>query len=139
MRKKTMFAVVGIVVVLGLIITTVAVYAQAQPGGFQGGGGGRGGGGPGGGGGSGMMGRMMGMMRGGSAAIAVSGESVYVVYMGTLFKFNADTLEEEGQAKLEVEGMQQMMQQMMNRGGGGGAPGAPGGGRVNDGTPPPGR
>lgn len=112
MRTKTLLAILGTVVVAGLILTSLAVYAQDQPG-FQGGGqrpqrGDRG--------------QFMGMMArmGGGTAIAVSGESVYVIYMGTLFKFNADTLEEEAQVRLQPEGMPGM-------GGRPGAPGAPGG------------
>jgi hypothetical protein len=98
--------------VAGLVLTSLAAYAQDQPG-FQGGGqrpqrGDRG--------------QFMGMMArmGGGAAIAVAGESVYVIYMGTLFKFNADTLEEEAQVRLQPQGLPM--------GGRPGAPGAPGGG-----------
>lgn len=111
MRTKTLLVILGTVAVAGLILTSLAVYAQDQPG-FQGGGQrpqGRGGA---------DRGAMMGMMArmGGGTAIAVTGESVYVVYMGTLFKFNADTLEEEAQVRLQPQGMPGM----------GGAPGAPG-------------
>jgi hypothetical protein len=49
-----------------------------------------------------MMGRMA------PASIAVSGESVYVFYMGTLFKLNADTLEIEAEVQLRPQGMPAM-------------------------------
>ncbi len=113
MRTRTLLLILGTVAVAGLILTSLAVYAQDQPG-FQGGGQrpqGRG-----------DRGQWMGMMArmGGGTAIAVSGDSVYVIYMGTLFKFNADTLEEEAQVRLQPEGMPMGGPPM--------APGAPGGG-----------
>jgi hypothetical protein len=65
---------------------------------------------------------MMGGMSQG-VAIAVSGESVFVVYMGTLFRFNVDTLEEEAQVRLRPQGM---------------GPGGPGGGGMPGFGAPPG-
>jgi len=109
MQRRTLMLIVVGIVGLAMVATAIGVYAQPgpAPGGAPGGGfGGRGGG-------------FMGMM-GGSTAIAVSGDSVYVVFMGTLFKFNADTLEEVAQVRLRPEGMP-----MMGPGGAGGAPPAP--------------
>jgi hypothetical protein len=63
----------------------------------------------------------MGMMMGGGTAIAVSGDSVYVVYMGTLFKFNADTLEEVAQVQLKPAALANLRPP----GAPGGAPGGP--------------
>ena len=110
MRSKSLLLVFVTLALGALVFAALAVYAQDQPG-FQGGG---------------QWpqrpdrGQMMGMMArmGGGTAIAVAGESVYVVYMGTLFKFNADTLEEEAQVRLRPQGMPMP-------GAGGGRTGAP--------------
>jgi hypothetical protein len=113
MRTKTLLLILGTVAVTGLVLTSLAVYAQDQPG-FQGGGqqrpqrGDRAQW-------MGMMGRM-----GGGAAIAVAGDYVYVVYMGTLFKVSADTLTVEHQVALQPQGLP-----MGGRPGAPGAPGAP--------------
>jgi hypothetical protein len=107
-----MLLVAGIVG-LAVVATALGVYAQPGP---------PAGGAPGGAGGGRNFGQMMGMMRmAGGTAIAVSDGAVYVVYMGTLFRFNADTLEEEAQVQLRPQWMQGMGQP----GGLGGAPGAP--------------
>jgi len=106
------YVVIGIVA-LGVLATAISVYAQPPAGGAPGGAPGGGFGGPGGG-----RGGFMGMMMGGGPAIAVAGDSVYVVYMGTLFKFNADTLEEIAQVQLKPEALANL------RPPGGGAPGA---------------
>jgi hypothetical protein len=62
----------------------------------------------------------MGAMMGAPSAITVANGKIYVVFMGTLFKLNADTLEEEAQVRLQPK----WMQQMMGPGGPGGPPGA---------------
>jgi len=108
MKRSTLMLIVAGIVAVGILATAIGVHAQApgQP---------PGGAGPG-------AGTFMraGMMS--SPAIAVAGDCVYVVYMGTLFKFNADTLEEEAQVRLRPQGLPGMP------GGAGGAPGAPAGG-----------
>ena len=122
MRVRTVVWIAAMVVLVGLISTMFVGYAQpppAAPGAPAGAGapgGGRGGPGGRGGFGGGMMGA--------SSAIAVANGKVYVVFMGTLFKLNADTLEVEAQAKLVPQGMEAMFQRMGAPGGGG----APAGG-----------
>lgn len=97
MRRKTLLLLVIGIVGLAVVMTALGVSAQPPAGGAPGGGPG----GPGGG-----RGDFMGMMRmAGGGAIAVHGESVYVLFMGTLFKLNADTLEIEAQVQLRPQGL----------------------------------
>jgi hypothetical protein len=97
MQRKTLMSLVAGIVGLAVVATALGVYAQPGP---------PAAGGPGGPAGGRNFGQMMGMMRMASGtAIAVNDGAVYVVYMGTLFRFNADTLEEEAQVQLRPQGM----------------------------------
>lgn len=93
MNRKYLVAMVPILLVV--LLGGIIVYAVAQGGGFQGGG--AAGGGRGGPGGAGMM-RMMGRMA--PASIAVSGDAVFVVQMGNIYKFDSNTLELLAQAEI---------------------------------------
>ncbi len=110
MRKTTLWWIIGTMALVGVVCTALAVYAQPPPGAPGAPGGGPGG--PGGG------GRGMGGLLAAPPVITVANGKVYVVYLGTLFKLNADTLEEEAQVHLQPKWLQQMM-------GAGGAPGQP--------------
>ena len=107
MISKRMAIVSGVMVVL--LLGGLLAYALAQaPGGFQGGGAGAQGA-QGGQGNRPMMGGMRGMMgMMGGAAIAVSGDAVFVVRGNTLFKFDAETLELLAQAEMPMPEMPQM-------------------------------
>jgi len=100
MRSRTVLWIVSALVLVSVICTAYAVYAQQPPGppAAPAGGAGAGGGRPGG-----MRGGMGMMMGGGGGGpvMTVANGKVYVIFMGTLFKFNADTLEEEAQVRLQ--------------------------------------
>ncbi len=126
MRVKTGVWIASVMVLVGLVCTMYVGYAQPPPAapGAPGGAGAPGGGRGGPGGGRGGFGGGMGAgLMASPPAIVVANGKVYVVFLGTLFKLNADTLEVEAQAKLVPQGMEAMFQHM-GAPGGGGAPAA---------------
>ena len=88
MRAKVAVVTVCVIVAVGLIVA-VAVTAQGQPRGFQGR----------------RLQRVL-LDQAGEPAITYGGDSVYVVYAATLFRFDAETLEELSQAEMRPEGFE---------------------------------